>query len=501
MGRPFRTLPASSPRHIGPKGHAMPLAASKRQRSALFAAFTGLSFAPIAGIAMHRLADWSLFTGGMADYDTGAKFAARVLQVCTLILIAALDRKVTYSERAIRNAVILAAAGAAATTALFLMVPDPTLRLACAGLRGVFQTMMMVGWGYYLCSVDTRQSAFALTGAFAFSGVISWLCSFFPAIVIKALAIVATPLGALCLLYELSRSGAPAADEPLTRAALSRLPVMLLLLLGVCTLIGVFVHALVPTNKIQLGNEYQWLTTGVYLLIFAAFCLWIVPLGRPDPERLLPIFPVVILGGLVCYTSFIGQWPILAMDVLTATQNCTIVFCWLATAIVVHQRCLPRIFSFCVANVVFAEPITLSIAMRGILNPTGHVVGSLSAIAVTLVLALVLVVLTAALLYGEALKTAHKASDADSLPAPTPPADPLIAAIATMADDYALTMREQEVALHLARGRTFPETAETLGVSLDTVRTHVKCLYRKTGVHKKGRLIELIDERRGDSVD
>ena len=35
-------------------------------------------------------------------------------------------------------------------------------------------------------------------------------------------------------------------------------------------------------------------------------------------------------------------------------------------------------------------------------------------------------------------------------------------------------------------------------ISLDTVRTHVKCLYRKTGVHKKGHFIALIEERRPD---
>ena len=73
-----------------------------------------------------------------------------------------------------------------------------------------------------------------------------------------------------------------------------------------------------------------------------------------------------------------------------------------------------------------------------------------------------------------------------------------MAAIESMADDYALTARKQEVALHLARGHTFPETDEALGVSLDTVRTHVKCLYRKTGVHKKGHFIALIEERRPD---
>lgn len=478
----------------------MPLTASKRQRSVVFAAFVGLSLAPVLGIAMHRLADWSLFTGGMSGYDTGAKFAARVLQMCTLVLVAVLDRKVAYSERTVRNAVALAAAGTAAAAAGFLFAPDPTVRLVCAGVHGITQTLMMVGWGYYFCSAEPRQSAFALTGAFALSGLLGWLFSFLPAPAVQALAVGAAPAGALCLLYELSRSGTSPADEPLTRAALGRVPRTLVLLLAACTLTGVFVHTLVPTNQIQLGEDYRSLTTLVYLLVFAAFFVWTVVLGRSDPERLLPVFPAVALGGLVCYTSFIGQWPALAMDILASTQSCIIIFFWLATAVVVHQCHLPRVFSFCLASIVFAEPITLSITVRGMLDPTGHVAGSMAAIAVTLGLALVLVVLTVGLAYSEALKTARTPSGIGTPPPPAePPApDPLVAAIASLAEDYALTAREQEVALNLARGRTFPETAEVLGVSLDTVRTHVKCLYRKAGVHKKGHLIELIEERRGD---
>ena len=75
----------------------MPMTASPRQRSVVFTAFMGLSLVAVLGVASHRLADWSLFAGGTAGYDTNAKFVARVLQICTLVLVAILDRKVAYS--------------------------------------------------------------------------------------------------------------------------------------------------------------------------------------------------------------------------------------------------------------------------------------------------------------------------------------------------------------------------------------------------------------------
>ena len=477
----------------------MPLAASKRQRSLIFAAFVGLSLIPALGLATNRLADWALFAGGLAGYDASAKFARRILQVCALILVALLDRKATYSERTIRNAVAAAGVGTGVLAAVFIYATNPTVVFACAGLSGITHTVMMVGWGYYLCSVEPRQSAFALTVGFALSGLVSWLFSALPVAWIHALAIGSAPISAVCFIYEFSRDTSVArADEPLTRTSLSDPPVVLLLALAVCTLTGVFVHTLVPTNLIQQGPGYQALVAVIYLGICAIYLLWTVALGRTDADRLWPLFPAVVLGGLVCYTSFISQWPTVAMNILAATQNCTIVFCWLATASVVYRRRLPRVFSFCVANIVFAEPITLSITVRGMLDPVGHVAGSMVAIAVTLALALALVVLTVGLAWGEALKGRRATNASAPTPVATPNTDPLIAAIDSMAEDYALTKREQEVALHLARGRTFPETAEALGVSLDTVRTHVKCLYRKTGVHKKGHVIELIEERRPD---
>ena len=69
----------------------------------------------------------------------------------------------------------------------------------------------------------------------------------------------------------------------------------------------------------------------------------------------------------------------------------------------------------------------------------------------------------------------------------------LSCAVDVLGERYLLSSREKEVALRLARGYTLPQTAETLGVTLDTVRSHVKKLYAKLSIHKKQQLIELIE--------
>ena len=49
--------------------------------------------------------------------------------------------------------------------------------------------------------------------------------------------------------------------------------------------------------------------------------------------------------------------------------------------------------------------------------------------------------------------------------------------------DVRLTAREADVLRMLARGRTYAQAAEELGMSAHTVGTHVKNAYRKLDVH------------------
>ena len=47
----------------------------------------------------------------------------------------------------------------------------------------------------------------------------------------------------------------------------------------------------------------------------------------------------------------------------------------------------------------------------------------------------------------------------------------------------ALTSREAQVLWHLAQGCTYARIGDRLGVSLHTVTTHIKNIYRKLNVH------------------
>lgn len=85
---------------------------------------------------------------------------------------------------------------------------------------------------------------------------------------------------------------------------------------------------------------------------------------------------------------------------------------------------------------------------------------------------------------------------------PIDPAADLTAAIAVqdtveglvsheLANRYGLTPREAEVVRCASQGHSLEKTAELLGVSVNTVRTHNRSAYAKMGVHSRQEIIEL----------
>ena len=101
---------------------------------------------------------------------------------------------------------------------------------------------------------------------------------------------------------------------------------------------------------------------------------------------------------------------------------------------------------------------------------------------------------------------ADPADTADSIAAVTPgdPSQPASAArqepsdaarIAALSFDYHLSRRETDVFALIAHGRSIPYVAETLTISENTVRSHVRRIYDKLGVHSKQELIDLVEKR------
>lgn len=62
-----------------------------------------------------------------------------------------------------------------------------------------------------------------------------------------------------------------------------------------------------------------------------------------------------------------------------------------------------------------------------------------------------------------------------------------------LSSDFALTPREIDVALILARGRSKERTAEELHLARETVKTHAANIYRKLAIHSQQELIDLIE--------
>ena len=71
---------------------------------------------------------------------------------------------------------------------------------------------------------------------------------------------------------------------------------------------------------------------------------------------------------------------------------------------------------------------------------------------------------------------------------------------AVLARRFNLTARETDVLLPLVRGRSNSSIAATLGVGSETIHTHIRHIYQKTGIHSREELMDTV-ERLGDEPD
>lgn len=82
-------------------------------------------------------------------------------------------------------------------------------------------------------------------------------------------------------------------------------------------------------------------------------------------------------------------------------------------------------------------------------------------------------------------------------PAPESPTAPSRdeQALDRLALTYGLTAREAQTASYVSKGYSLEKTAELLGISINTVRTHMRSVYGKLAVHSRQELIDLLDEQ------
>lgn len=68
----------------------------------------------------------------------------------------------------------------------------------------------------------------------------------------------------------------------------------------------------------------------------------------------------------------------------------------------------------------------------------------------------------------------------------------LASKLASVAQLCGLTLRECEIVAHLARGESTKDVAVTLGISLETVKSHIRHLLAKLGANDRTHAIALV---------
>jgi DNA-binding CsgD family transcriptional regulator len=64
---------------------------------------------------------------------------------------------------------------------------------------------------------------------------------------------------------------------------------------------------------------------------------------------------------------------------------------------------------------------------------------------------------------------------------------------AALSEEWGLTKREQEIFVMLARGRNVAYIQDHYTISRNTVKSHIKHIYAKLGVHSHQELIDLVE--------
>lgn len=471
----------------------MPLVASGHRKSKPLAILAGYPIAAAVGLAAFRVGAWTIFQNGPGLTDKGIPFLAHAVQAITMVAIIVLDGGFAYSERVFVRALGAAAAiGTAAT--ILVLAPVPLAAYAGSALHGAASAFVLVGAGVYFCSLKPNQSCFSLCLAFALYGLVTWALSFLPAPAIVAVSIACYPVAFFCLYVDIGKGRAlERASAAASGARRSTVPWSMLLLLGLCTLASIMARVLVPMTEELLSSSYRAYWPMMLIGIFALCCIWIFALKR-DSENIWPLFMMIIFSGFLFFSSFSRDDPLFAASFFRATRECLMLFCWVVIAGSASSRNLPRLPYFAATTLVFLSgPVIVTSAWEYFLPERSFSTPGPEAIMATTAMSLVLVAATVAVAFKKTVSSRASTPPARESVGPDPTVED---ALSFVSERFGLTQREEEVASLLVKGYTLPHAAEALCISVDTVRTHSKSLYRKLGIHKKRELIALVEQAR-----
>lgn len=449
------------------------------------------------GVLSFRLTAWTLFRSDALEVSASSYLFSNCAEFLAVALVAVLGRLncVTPRRAAILSvvaAVVMTGSAVSVCASLSSPMDEALARFLCA-CHGVAGGVLFVGWGSVCCTCEPNDTAVSLTAAFLCYSLLTWLLASLPADITVACCI-ASPMVTTILLVVALRC-LPCRDfeyRGIPEGTVARFPWPMFAVLFVCAATVALMSAILPpaVDKGQFTFNAFW--PPLFLLACSLVLLSLLVSKKRQVEWMWVLFSFIITCGLAGFSSLSFIFFDAAISFMQATQECLLMFCFILVASTVYQLGLPVVSSFCVGALVLMmpEPV-LSTMVEGIISPLSIKGNETIAAFAALFMAVLLMAFTFAVLLKQVMKRSPNvvvATDIEDR-------------VESLARRFDLSPREKEVASLLLQGYTMPDTASTLFISLDTVRTHARHIYQKVGISSKRELIEAAKKAAANNSD
>lgn len=263
--------------------------------------------------------------------------------------------------------------------------------------------------------------------------------------------------------------------------------ILVLYLLGSGMFLGLYLH-----SNGSLWTNGDWLRFLLGTVLYLGFALYAVFSKDPGREQYpMVIFVFICLAALYCAALFSPIWSAFCKEVILPTRPFAMVLLW---EVVINWALLTQRKPAWATSAIALPAICISSGFLNIMIIIAdkYYFPILLINAVLLFVSFIITILMVVWLFISQKDKARILIDSSV----ENDNEPLATTSHEIAKEYGLSNRETEVLYYIAEGNTQKKIADNMCVSINSVQTYAKNLYRKLGVHSKQELIDLVVEKK-----
>lgn len=367
-------------------------------------------------------------------------------------------------------------------------------------LCGIGASLAVLEWGDFYASIGPKMTLACIGGSMSLTGLLELMALYFP----QWFTYVGLVLFPLLIVFGANGSIAePLCSVPIEQNASKRERVIeahamprnfWYLIIGVSAF-GCFFS--VMTRLISNVAGSSLFSTNLYLAIFGIFGGALLLAGTVLFDRSFdlgftwrPIVPFMV--GAIALIPFLPVEMLFLSRVFVSSAWFAVRFLTLVViSSIVNLYGVPVRRAYCIGWIAITVPVALSTTVAGVFL-TDIVLSSTAVLAVSSIV-IFLVILASTFLLNERNLTALSPVDGQGSVGDTLAIDKTRSRCDAFALKHGLSDRQRDILILLAQGRGRTYAARELGISENTVRTHITNLYTKLGIHSKDELLDLLE--------